>query len=484
MPSHYILKAWRENPEKFVWDNFQATPDKWQSKALRVFPSQKPNEIRQSLQACAGPGKSTVLTWMGWNFLSCYGDSKHHPKGAAVSTTYQNLMDNLWPEFAKWHNHSEFLKRQFTWNKERISSKEFPETWFMSARSWSKTANAEEQGRTLSGLHSKYVLVLIDESGDIPLSVLRAGEQALADMPLFGKIIQAGNPTSLEGMLHAAATTLSHLWNVIRITGDPDDPDRSPRISKSWARQQIKDFGRDNPWVMSYILGLFPPASINTLLGPDEVRSAMQRHLKDHLYGFSQKRLGVDCARFGDDRTILAPRQGLVAFNMAEMRNARGPEVAARIALAEQRWHHELCFIDDTGGWGASTQDALLQANLNYIPVNFSGKASDPRYFNKRAEMWFKMAEWIKRGSVLPNDPELVRELTAPTYTFKNGKFILEDKRQIKARLGFSPDKADSLALTFAIAEAPSVYRDHVTKILFEKANHVSDYDPFDPSRA
>jgi hypothetical protein len=70
--------------------------------------------------------------------------------------------------------------------------------------------------------------------------------------------------------------------------------------------------------------------------------------------------------------------------------------------------------------------------------------------------MWWRMAEWVKGGGALPDDADLIRELTAPTYTFTaQGKLILESKDDIKTRLGSSPDKADALAQTFAIAERP-----------------------------
>jgi hypothetical protein len=61
----------------------------------------------------------------------------------------------------------------------------------------------------------------------------------------------------------------------------------------------------------------------------------------------------------------------------------------------------------------------------------------------------------MKGGMALPNIPELVAELTVPTYTFLGGQFVLEEKDQIKARLGRSPDLADALAETFAIPDMP-----------------------------
>lgn len=462
---------WRGDPARFVRDNFKVEPDAWQLEALQAYAD--PKKQRISLQACAGPGKSAVLAWCGWHFLSCFADVGEHPKGAAVSITAENLHTNLWPELAKWQGRSEFLRAAFTWNRERIFANDHPETWFLAARSWPKTANADEQGRTLSGLHSRFVLALIDESGDIPPSVARAAEQALSNCQ-WGKVLQAGNPTSMDGMLYAAARDPQ--WVVIRITGDPDDPKRSPRINLDWARSQIEQYGRDNPWVKAYILGQFPPGSINALLGVDEVRDAMARHLTEDQYSYSQRRLGIDVARFGDDRTVLFPRQGLAALKPAEMRNATGPEISARAMLARERWEWEMAMVDDTGGYGASAIDSMNLAGLPVSPVNFSGKATDPRYFNKRSEMWFKMAQWIRAGGALPKEPDLVRELTAPTYTLDKGRLRLEEKEQIKKRLGFSPDKADALALTFAVPDMPT--QRHRVALGIRDEQHKSDWDP------
>lgn len=471
-----LIKEWRHNPCRFVYDNFQVEPDAWQSNALNAFANLDKKIFRLSLQACAGPGKSAVLAWCGWYFLMTQGERGSHPKGAAISITQDNLKDNLWSEFSKWQQRSKTITNVFNWTKTRIFAKDHPETWFMSARSFNKSANTEEQGRVLSGLHSKYVLFLIDESGDIPPTVLKSVEQAFSTQDkVFGRAIQAGNPTSTDGMLYAAQSELAEKWHVIRITGDPDDPDRSPRIDKAWAEEQIKTYGRDDPWVMSYILGRFPESGINSLLGVDEVEDAMNRNLRKDEYDFAQKRLGVDVARFGYDSSTIFPRQGLRGYKYAELRNARTPDIAARVMLAKQRWASEVEFVDGTGGFGGGVVDALIQGGHAPYEVHFSGKAIDPRYYNKRAEMWFEMANWVKRGGVLPRCPKLKKELTAPTYSFKNGKFILESKEQIKDRLGFSPDRADALALTFTIPDQPS---DRHPLSLLQNKKMKADYDP------
>jgi hypothetical protein len=462
------IKRWRDDPVSFVRDQFSVDPDAWQADALRVFAV--PDLQRISLQACAGPGKTALLAWCIWNFLTCYADRGEHPKGAAVSITGDNLDNNLWPELSKWQTRSPFLSAAFTWTKTRVFANDHPETWFFAARSWPKSATPEEQGKTLSGLHSKYVLSVIDESGAIPATVLRAAEQALSNC-LFGKILQAGNPVSLEGMLYAAATVLAHQWHVIKVTGDPDDPMRSPRIDKAWAQHQIDTYGRENPWVMSYILGRFPPSSLNALLGTEEIQAAMAQNYPKDVYEWAQARLGVDVARYGDDRTVIFPRQGKRAFAPSVMRHARdsaaSTDIATKVLSVRQGFPGAPIVMDATGGWAAGASDVLRAMERSQAPINvqFHAAGLDVRYKNRRAEMWFAMAEWVKQGGQLPNIPELISELSSPTYTYVGGKFQLEPKEQVKERIGRSPDLADALALTFGVPEvaprrpAPPPYR-------------------------
>lgn len=471
------IRGYRQDIGAFVKEEFQVEPDAWQYRGLRAVADGNQKILRLSLQACAGPGKSALLSWAGWWFLATQGEVGSHPKGAALSITNDNLKDNLWSELSKWQQRSKICTDIFQWTQSRIFAKDHPETWFLSARSFSKKSNSEEQGRVLSGVHSKYVLFLIDESGDIPPVIMKSVDQAFSTADkVMGRVIQAGNPTSTTGMLHAAQSTLANLWQVIRITGDPDDPERSPRIDIDWARKQIEQYGRNDPWVQSYILGRFPDSGINTLLTVDEVEDAMSRHLQITDYDFAQKRLGVDVARFGDDSTIIFPRQGLRAFNFVEMRGAASPEVAARIALAKARWNSEMEFIDDTGGFGSGVIDSLIQGGHAPLGIHFASKATDPRYFNKRSEMIFEAAQWIKRGGALPHNVQLKKELTTPTYSYKNGKFIVEPKDRIKERLGFSPDISDALALTFAIPELPG--QNDPRSILGLGKSTDADYDP------
>lgn len=463
------IKEWRDNPVQFVREVFKAEPDEWQKDFLMAFAKSE----RLALKACKGPGKTCVLSWAAWNFLA----TRPNPKIAATSITSDNLSDGLWTEMALWMGKAPFLQENFTWRKTRIEYKHKPETWYMSARTWPKTGDPKAQADTLAGLHADYLLFIIDEAGGVPESVMAAAIAGLST-GIETKIAIAGNPTHLSGPLYNACTRDRHLWHVQEISGDPDDPKRAKRIKIDWAKSMIESYGKDSPWVLVNVFGQFPPSSLNTLLGPEDVRAAMNRTLMPDQYDWSQKRLGVDVARFGDDLTVIFPRQGLQAFKPVEMRNARTNEIAARVAQAKDKWKSELELIDSTGGYGGGVADSLLAAGHTPMEINFSSKAADPRYFNARSEMHFRLADWVKRGGALPNIPELVGELTTPTYSFQNGKLRLQEKQMIKDELGRSPDYADALALTFAIPDQPAMTLEQ--RILEGQTGQaLMDYDPF-----
>lgn len=441
-PSVSRLKVWRERPDVFVREVFGATPDPWQDEVLKAFP----HKPRIALKASKGPGKSCLEAWLAWNFLL----TRPHPKIAATSISGDNLRDGLWTEMAKWRQASPLIKETFVWQKERIFAKDHPDTWWMAARQWSKSADPSSLGNTLAGLHADYIMFILDESGGFPDAIMASAEAALSSC-IEGHIVQAGNPTHLEGPLYRACTSERDQWHVVEITSDPDNPLRSPRVKVEWAREQIKAYGRDNPWVLVNVFGQFPPSSFNALIGPDEIKQAFARRYREPDFERQPRVLGVDVARFGDDSSIIFPRQGLQAFKPLQYRNVNGTQGAE---LCLRKWNDfqaDAVFIDNTGGFGASWIDNLIRVGKDPIGIHFSGESSNPQYFNKRTEMAFDLVSWIKRGGALPELPEVEKALSQTTYTFKGEKLLLEPKEDVKMKLGFSPDHLDALMLTFAL---------------------------------
>ncbi len=429
-----------------VRELFGVEPDAWQEEALFKFPRSK----RLCMKACTGPGKTAVLAWLAWNFLL----TRPHPIIGAASITGDNFFSNFWPEMARWRLKSPLLEHLFEQHSKTIFAKDHPETWRLVARTWPKDADPTRIGNTLRGLHGEYIMWLLDETGDYPESIMPIIDAIFSGNPKEAHVVQAGNPTKTAGPLYKACTAWRSSWEMVEITADPDDPKRTPRVSVEHAREQIKLYGADNPWVLVNIFGKFPPASFNSLIGPDEVAAAMKRYWRTHEIGDAPKIIGVDVARQGDDQSVIVRRQGIQMFKLAKYRNINSTQGAGQVARLWNDWNADATFIDMGGGFGSGWFDQLHLMGKAPIGVQFGGTAHQSnRYANKRTEMAFDLVEWIKRGGALPDDPNLLTALVETTYTFeKHGdRLILEPKEMVKKKLnGKSPDEMDGAMLTFA----------------------------------
>jgi hypothetical protein len=79
------------------------------------------------------------------------------------------------------------------------------------------------------------------------------------------------------------------------------------------------------------------------------------------------------------------------------------------------------------------------------------------KFVNKRAEVWWKFREALEPGLgepvALPNDPELISDLTAPRWKMTPSGIQIESKDDIRKRLGRSPDKGDAVVMAWAFGE-------------------------------
>tara|TARA_S200002703_G_scaffold160089_1_gene176881 strand:+ start:4723 stop:6105 length:1383 start_codon:yes stop_codon:yes gene_type:complete len=166
--------------------------------------------------------------------------------------------------------------------------------------------------------------------------------------------------------------------------------------------------------------------------------------------------LGVDGARFGNDRSVIVRRQGLQMFEPIVMRNLDNMQLAARVSQEIEQHHPAAVFIDAAD---AGVIDRLRQLHYQITEVPFGGKASkEELYINKRTEIWFRTRDWLQAGGAIVNNLALKQELATPVYMFDaKGRFKLESKDDIRERLpdAGSPDIGDGLALTFAADVAP-----------------------------
>ena len=188
------------------------------------------------------------------------------------------------------------------------------------------------------------------------------------------------------------------------------------------------------------------------LIGAAEVRAAFAPKMSGCS---SPLIIGVDVARFGDDATVFCFRKGRWCYRFEEYHKLDVVEVANQATFFIREYQPQRVFID-IGGVGAGVYDVLKARGCGEVvrAVNFGEKAwQENRYVNRRAEMWDNLRAWLK-GELpvqLPEDEELFNDLCCVNKKYdRYGRLQLEEKAEVKKRLGHSPDRGDALALTFA----------------------------------
>lgn len=163
--------------------------------------------------------------------------------------------------------------------------------------------------------------------------------------------------------------------------------------------------------------------------------------------------LGVDPARFGDDRSVALIRNGdrVLSEEIEIWRGLDLMQTAGRVAEMINRYKPRLTFVDGVGV-GGGVVDRLRQLGFSVVDVSSGGKPTrDDRFVNLKAEMWSRMKDWLRDNGSLPDRDDLADDLTAPLYEYDHaGRLKLERKEDLKQRGLASPDIADALALTFA----------------------------------
>ena len=223
-----------------------------------------------------------------------------------------------------------------------------------------------------------------------------------------------------------------------------------PRKDEAWYERQKATL---DPVIVAQEIDRSYTASVaNAWISGEIVLAAMHRGPAD-VQAIGPLMVGVDVARFGNDKSCITFRKGRVVYPQIVFGMCDVVDVAGRVKQAIEAWGEKPSQIAvDTIGIGSGVADILRREfRRETVDVNSSLRLSDGQNYNLRARMWRDLREYLKNGASIPNDPELSTDLTALQYLFRGGEMLMESKDDAKKRGIKSPDRADSLALTFAI---------------------------------
>lgn len=455
-------QAWlgsRDNPHLFVTGVLNVLPygapnpnnevqlELWQDQFLRpenffTDPSGAPTSApRHSIRSGHGIGKTTLIAWLALWFLCTRYDSKCVISGNSQA----QLASNNWSELRKWARKlPEPLQEQIEIHEEKAFLKAAPEMAFVTRRTASK-----DNPESLAGVHAEHVLYLIDEASGIPDIVFEVAQGSLSSPGAIAVLL--GNPTRTSGYFHQTHHVLRDRWKCLRVSSED-----VPR-ARGHIEDIIRSYGKGSNRYRVRVLGEFPSADDETVIALDLIEAARNREVEPLLY---RPIWGVDVARFGDDTSALAKRQGNILLEPVREWSQKSTMQLTGLIVEEYYATHEderpAEILVDSIGIGAGVVDRLAELELPVRGINVAESAAVTEKFHRlRDELWWRGRQWFEaRDCCIPDDDKLVSELAAPTYDFSSsGKIIVESKSDMKKRGLKSPNLADAFLLTFATSD-------------------------------
>jgi hypothetical protein len=292
------------------------------------------------------------------------------------------------------------------------------------------------------------VLLVVDEAPGVSEAVFESAGGSMSGHNATTLLL--GNPTRTQGYFYDTFHRLSGEWKNLHVSCLD-----SPRVSEDYVAEMSSRYGEGSNAYRVRVLGEFPVADDDTLIGLELAQSAVDRDVVQNPG--APVLWGLDVARFGADSSALCKRQANVV--VAPVKTWKGLDLMALTGAVMHEWestdHRDrpVEILVDSIGLGAGVVDRLRELKLPARGINVGeSPAFKGQYMNLRAELWGKAKAWLEaRDCKLPRDERLVNELSSPRYSFmSNGKLRLEGKDDMKRRGLASPDVADAFVLTFA----------------------------------
>lgn len=408
--------------------------------------------------------------------LACWWVSTKPPGQAIVvstAPTYAQVNKILWEEIRKHHANSLLGEYPMPGRVTQADEWKFNDGQIVGFGR--KPAKGDRH--SFHGIHRRYVLAIMDEACGVPEEIWTGIEAITTNMGC--RIVAIGNPDdrNTDFGKNFLEPKTAHLWTRISIpasttpnfTGEP-----VPRllnevlVSKQWAEERLADWGEKDPRYISKVLARFPEQSMSSLFSPSLIADAVDEPPQPPNHAIL--RLGVDVARFGADKTVVASCSGTTV----QIEESWGGvdtvssaykvlEIAER--LKEERKAPWVEIRVDGVGLGAGVIDTLnaraaLLPTPWYSVYEMHGSASPPAdvggsvygFYNARAYWFDQLRQKMRNSSVSLIDPDglISDDLRMVFYSIKGGRLLIASKEEMKSSFGRSPDLADAVAYAVA----------------------------------
>ena len=273
-----LIDVYWDNPVWFAEDMLNFQPDPWQADVMMGIAE----EDKVSVRSGQGVGKTgleaAIVIW--------YLCTRPFPKVIATAPSMNQLYDVLWAEISKWLSSSK-VKNLLKWTKTKVYMKGQEERWWATARTAVRPEN-------MQGFHEDYMLFVVDEASGIADPIMEAILGTLSGHE--NKLLMCGNPTRTTGTFYDSHNSDRDLYRTFKVSSMD-----SPRTSRENIQMLLKKYGKDSDVARVRVYGEFPKGESDSLISL-EVAERAAESIVDISENYTLQ-LGVDVARFGDDKT-------------------------------------------------------------------------------------------------------------------------------------------------------------------------------------
>lgn len=457
-PFQSFQLKYRDDPAGFVTDCIAWPKNK---RPARYQLSILSNLVKYQRECARGPrglGKTTTealailwfcLTRDGWADWKCI----------TTAGTGRQLYKYLWPEVHKWAR----LIRWDVIGRPPLTSPYELQLVGIRLTTGQAFAVSSDKPELVEGAHADELFYLFDESKAIRPDVWDATEGAYSGADQRVLILAASTPGEPNGRFWEIQTKKPGFmdWHVDVVS--LADTFTEGRLSQPWAQARLEQWGEGSALYQNQVLGQFAASEESGVIPSSWVEAAFDRWREWDEAGRPNlgplDRVGVDVARSGSDKTVIAP----CAKNLViELRKYAHNTITTTTGLVAGvlgqviRGGSNPIAVVDVIGLGAGVVDNLREQGFSVHAFNASAhsdmldRSGELGFANRRSEAWWTTRERLdpERGDeiALPPDDELLGELCAPHWRIQSGgKILVESKDEIKKRLGRSTDSADAV---------------------------------------
>ena len=422
---------------------------RWNGAPLTAEEEADADKMGISIQSGHGVGKDCMSVQLGLHFICNF----YNPKVICTAPAGPTLDTNLWPEFHKWIRQSDYVSTLIQWQAEKIFWKEAGKAeWWIQKRTIPREASEDAKGVAIAGIHEDAVLYIVDEASDIPESVALAIEGCMTGP--MNMMFMIYNPTRTNGYAIETHTKHRKWWMCLHWDGEDLHGQAPSWFDTKMHTRLAEKFGRDSDYYRMRVKGLPPTQSSDALIQMEWVLEAKTREFEpvndDPLV------IGVDVGGGGADKSVLVVRRGPTVLEIREFKDIDDVQLGWKIEACLRdylnEWDKDFRIGVDTIGIGRGVYSYLTRtANLKHVySINVAEKpAVENRFHRLRDQVWWELREAFQNGTIaIPDDDDLVGELTVIKWDEPNGKIKVEGKPELKKRGVPSPNKADALGIT------------------------------------